>query len=81
MKDILIVAKPYQDPSSKPYNTIQKEAQKYKGDVKEIFETAFLISGTKSFEIAMQLCRIGLERGTPFAVFEIESCLLVPKEA
>jgi len=78
MKDILIVAKQRRDPGTEPYNTIQREASKYKESVKEIFETTFLISGPKSFEIAMKLCRTASDLSTQVAVFEIESCLLDP---
>lgn len=78
MKDILIVLKPRVDGFLESYNTIKKEADKNKGSTKEVFETAFLITGPKSFEIAMSLYRLALEQGIPVAFFEIQSCLLMP---
>ena len=79
MKDILIVLKPRINGSREPYNKVKMEAKKYEESVQEILGTAFLVTGPKSFEIAMSLYRIALENDIPVAFFEIESCLLIPK--
>lgn len=81
MKNILIVVALQTTPWHRDtYNTMQKEALKSKESVKEILETGFLINGPKSFEIAMSLCRIALEKEIPVAIFEIESVLSVPNQ-
>lgn len=81
MKDILIVVKPRQNSSQEPYSTFRKEALEHKESVREVLGTAFLITGPKSFQIAMSLSHIAFAKGLQLAFFEIESCLLDPTKA
>ncbi len=78
MKDILIVVKPRRDSCPEPYNTLKTEALKYKESVIEVLETAFYITGPKSFEIAISLIRTCFEQNIQIALFEIEKCLYDP---
>ncbi len=78
MKDILILVKQRQDGYRESYNRLKTEAPKNKESVREVLGTAFLLTGPKSFEIAMSFARIAFEENLQLAFFEIESNLLCP---
>lgn len=78
MKDILIVVSPTSSPHLDVCKKMKLEALRFGKAVQPILESAFLINGPKSFEIAMSLHRIAFEGRLPVAIFEIDSVLLEP---
>lgn len=76
MKPILIVVSPSATRHLDTCNTMKTEASKLNKSVQVILDSAFLATGTKSFEIAMSLYRIAEQGKLPVAIFEIESTLL-----
>lgn len=81
MKDLLIVLAPDSQAQREICNTIETEALKIDKSVRRVLETAFLLSGPRSFEIAILLHRIASDKGLPVAVFEIEQLLFSQPKA
>jgi hypothetical protein len=75
MKDLLIVVSPTTGHQRGVCDTMQTEASKINKSVRRVLETAFLVSGPKSFEIAMLLHHIASDNNVPVAIFEIEGLL------
>ena len=80
MKDILIVASPTNGKEFEVCNTMRSVVSEEGGDVKYPVDTAFLLTGPKSFEIAARLIDIASRKKLPVAAFEIESVLLFPSQ-
>lgn len=78
MKDILIVVSATTNPSLDTCNKIAKETLNQKEGVQKIFETAWQITGPKSFEIATEMIYKIRDKGLGVAAFEIESVLVSP---
>jgi hypothetical protein len=75
MKELLIIVSPDTGAKREICNIMQTEASNVDKSVRRVLETAFLVSGPKSFEIAILLHRIASENRLPVAVFEIEQLL------
>ena len=81
MKDLLIVVSPDTGAHREICNIMQTEASNIDKSVRRVLETAFLLTGPKSFEIAISLHRIASDKGLPVAVFEIEQLLFSQSKA
>lgn len=78
MKDLLIVTSPSTGRHTDTCNTMKRAIQERGGKLKLDLETAFLLTGPKSFQIAAELYDISVRNPIPFAVFEVESVLFPP---
>jgi hypothetical protein len=78
MKDILIVISPTSEKHRDICKRMKMEAEELEGKARQVLESAFLVTGPKSFEIATRLYCIAVESKLPVAIFEIESVLSFP---
>jgi len=70
MKDILIVVGPSKADTHPAYIELQKEADRYGTESRQILYTTFLLSGPSSFERAKVLGDIAHRHNFQFALFE-----------
>ncbi len=80
MKDILIVTSPSTSHHESIGLKMKTEAEKNGTTVKLFHNTAILLSGPKSFEIARLLENIAERENLPIALFEVEAVLTPSKE-
>jgi hypothetical protein len=78
MKDLLIVTSPSSNRHIETCKEMKTAIQEYKGELKLDLETAFLLNGPTSFQIASVLYDIADRNKVPFAVFEVGSVLFSP---
>ncbi len=81
MKDILIVVSPSTGQHKTVCKAMLSETRQYGTAVRPIHDKAFLLSGPKSFEIAVSLARIAEGGNLQFVVCEVEAILIPSEEA
>ena len=75
MKDILITLSPTVERDLVFCKTFLEETELYDKDLTRLHDKAFLLYGTKSFEIAMYLSHMLSENEIQFVICEVESVL------
>ena len=76
MEDILIALSPTVERDLEFCSKFLSETKLYDKGLKSLHDKAFLLSGPKSFEIAMSLSRMLSENEIQFVICEVESVLL-----
>ncbi len=76
MKDILITLSPTVERDLVFCKTFLEETELYDKGLTQLHDKAFLLSGPKSFEIAMSLSHMLSENEIQFVICEVESVLL-----
>ena len=76
MKDILITLSPTVERDLVFCKTFLEETELYDKGLTQLHDKAFLLSGPKSFEIAISLSHMLSENEIQFVICEVESVLL-----
>lgn len=77
MKDILIAITPKSDYDHEVCKELATGRPEYKPTLQILTDTAWLLTGPKSFEVAISICHILTRKNLQYICVEVESLLLV----